>query len=174
MIMTDKIYNHPVLSATLPEWISQAFPLLLAFKNSKENNVISLVANIIPAPRFKSAASMPTCKGLRQDLMDCLLSSDCVKTHTLKECLAEDSSIPDECRKLQKFHRICIRGLVWIYVLLIDTFISSWTSAIALLASKATDAAQSHLIIHFQSKYFKLILVCMVIHFRLRAFLSSL
>ena len=40
---------------------------------------------------------MPTCKGLRQELIDCLLTSDCVLVHkrSLKECLSQPTSNDD-------------------------------------------------------------------------------
>ena len=68
---------------------------------------------------------MPTCQGLRAELMDCLLISDCVVIDgkSLKECLKGDpeqikkdgpeaDGVPEKCRQIQRAHSICIRGLV--------------------------------------------------------------
>jgi cytochrome c oxidase assembly factor 5 len=68
---------------------------------------------------------MPTCKGLRQELIDCIMISDCVMKDkkSVKECLQGDSAkvqregpeadgVPEKCRQLQRAHLICMRGLV--------------------------------------------------------------
>jgi cytochrome c oxidase assembly factor 5 len=61
---------------------------------------------------------MPSCKGLRQEVVDCILTSDCVlrDKRSLKDCLstdANDDSVPDKCRQLQRAHMICVRGMVY-------------------------------------------------------------
>lgn len=68
---------------------------------------------------------MPTCKGLRQEVIDCILLSDCVVVDgkSVKECLIGDrdlcnrkgdgaDGVPDRCRQLQAAHKICIRGML--------------------------------------------------------------
>jgi len=68
---------------------------------------------------------MPSCKQLRQEVVDCILLSDCVvkDKHSLKECLQGDpervkrdgegaDGVPEKCRLLQKAHLICVRGMV--------------------------------------------------------------
>ena len=47
---------------------------------------------------------MPTCKGLRQELIDCLLVSDCVMKDgkTVKQCLEGDAEF------LKKYGKIII------------------------------------------------------------------
>jgi cytochrome c oxidase assembly factor 5 len=71
---------------------------------------------------------MPTCKGLRRELIDCLLISDCVvvEKKSAKECLQGDSDrisrygpggdgVPEKCRQIQRAHQICVRGLVSVH-----------------------------------------------------------
>ncbi|PKY45568.1 cytochrome c oxidase assembly factor 5 [Rhizophagus irregularis] len=59
---------------------------------------------------------MPSCKELRQELVNCMLKSDCVliKRNTVKECLqpehAED--VPKECQSIRKSLFECRRGLL--------------------------------------------------------------
>ncbi|EDV20577.1 Cytochrome c oxidase assembly factor 5 [Trichoplax sp. H2] len=55
------------------------------------------------------------CAGLRQELIDCLLASDCVQKHgrTPKECLKkENQGVPYECRTLQNSFFECKRSLL--------------------------------------------------------------
>ena len=69
---------------------------------------------------------MPTCKGLRQELIDCLLVSDCVLKdgRQIKQCLDLDADgVPDKCRLLQRAHSICIKAMVNI-IFLIDIYYS--------------------------------------------------
>lgn len=61
---------------------------------------------------------MPTCKGLRKEVVECLMVSDCVLTNkrNVKECydlgVNESSEVTEKCQKLIKSHRICIKGLL--------------------------------------------------------------
>jgi hypoxanthine-guanine phosphoribosyltransferase len=85
---------------------------------------------------------MPSCKNLRQELVDCVLISDCIirDGKTLKECVnilktaegiviisyssktntrahiagasEEETGIPDKCRIILRAHQICVKGMV--------------------------------------------------------------
>ncbi|KAI3650939.1 hypothetical protein MP228_004420 [Amoeboaphelidium protococcarum] len=68
---------------------------------------------------------MPTCKGLRQEVVDCILLSDCVvkDKKSVKECLVGDQErvdkygpegdgVPEKCRQLQRAHDVCLKGLL--------------------------------------------------------------
>ncbi|XP_064607566.1 cytochrome c oxidase assembly factor 5-like [Liolophura sinensis] len=56
------------------------------------------------------------CSGLRDDLKECLLKSDCVRVHgkTPKECLMlkNDPNIPEECYSLRRAFYECKRSLL--------------------------------------------------------------
>uniref|UniRef100_T1IQD0 Cytochrome c oxidase assembly factor 5 n=1 Tax=Strigamia maritima TaxID=126957 RepID=T1IQD0_STRMM len=55
------------------------------------------------------------CAGLRADLRDCIMQSDCVKIHkkSPKECLAtKDLTVPDECHQLRQAFFECKRSLL--------------------------------------------------------------
>ncbi|XP_025086911.1 cytochrome c oxidase assembly factor 5-like [Pomacea canaliculata] len=58
----------------------------------------------------------PACVGLREDLRECLLKSDCVRKNgkTPKECLrlGNDPSIPSECQSLRTAFFECKRSLL--------------------------------------------------------------
>ncbi|KAI8854295.1 cytochrome c oxidase assembly protein PET191-domain-containing protein [Chytridium lagenaria] len=48
---------------------------------------------------------MPTCQKYREDLIECLAASDCVKNgRSVKECLDPkyNDSVPGDCRKAQR------------------------------------------------------------------------
>ncbi|TPX51830.1 hypothetical protein SeMB42_g00495 [Synchytrium endobioticum] len=59
---------------------------------------------------------MPSCKRLFDDLVGCLLESDCVvkSNHTVKECLDKkhDHQVPNECRLLQESYFACKRSII--------------------------------------------------------------
>lgn len=59
---------------------------------------------------------MPSCKSFYEDLVTCLLKSDCVRKEgrTVKECLQREhnDSVPEECRHLQKSFVECKRNMV--------------------------------------------------------------
>ncbi|KAF0457892.1 Cytochrome c oxidase assembly factor 5 [Gigaspora margarita] len=59
---------------------------------------------------------MPSCKEIREELVDCLLKSDCVvvKRHTVKECLQFENSadVPKECQSIRRSFFECRRGLL--------------------------------------------------------------
>jgi cytochrome c oxidase assembly factor 5 len=68
---------------------------------------------------------MPSCKGLRQEVIDCILSSDCVikQKKSLKECFRGDreladregpgaDGVPEKCRQLQRGHLLCVKSMV--------------------------------------------------------------
>jgi len=56
------------------------------------------------------------CDGLREDLKNCLVNSDCVQKHgmTPKQCLMlhDDPSVPDECVKLRMQFFECKRSML--------------------------------------------------------------
>ncbi|RHZ77034.1 hypothetical protein Glove_186g55 [Diversispora epigaea] len=57
-----------------------------------------------------------SCKEIRQELVDCLLKSDCVvvKRHTVKECLQTENTddVPRECHSIRRSFFECRRGLL--------------------------------------------------------------
>ncbi|XP_067141677.1 cytochrome c oxidase assembly factor 5 [Centruroides vittatus] len=56
-----------------------------------------------------------SCKGLREDLRECLLATDCVRIHkkSPKECLlSQDASIPERCYVLRNGFFECKRSLL--------------------------------------------------------------
>ncbi|GBC06182.1 hypothetical protein RclHR1_06670022 [Rhizophagus clarus] len=59
---------------------------------------------------------MPSCKELRQELVNCMLKSDCVliKRHTVKECLQPEhvNDVPKECQSIRRSFFECRRGLL--------------------------------------------------------------
>ncbi|KAL5011395.1 hypothetical protein ScPMuIL_009946 [Solemya velum] len=64
----------------------------------------------------ESGKTKPACHGVKEDLKECLLKSDCVTKlgKTPKECLmlGNDPSVPDECRGLRVAFFECKRSLL--------------------------------------------------------------
>ncbi|EDO35361.1 predicted protein [Nematostella vectensis] len=64
------------------------------------------------APDAKRAKS---CAGLRSELKECILKSDCVVKHGMRpsECLkAESAGVEDDCRRVQYAFFECKRSLL--------------------------------------------------------------
>ncbi|CAO3620478.1 unnamed protein product [Mucor fragilis] len=60
---------------------------------------------------------MPSnCQEIRQELIECMLKSDCVlkKRNTVKECFKEEHKpdVPDECLSIKKSFAECKRGMI--------------------------------------------------------------
>ncbi|KAI9190714.1 cytochrome c oxidase assembly protein PET191-domain-containing protein [Polychytrium aggregatum] len=59
---------------------------------------------------------MPSCKAFFDDLVSCLLESDCVlvQRHSVKECLLKeyDDSVPRKCRLAQQIYLDCKHSTV--------------------------------------------------------------
>jgi cytochrome c oxidase assembly factor 5 len=60
---------------------------------------------------------MPSsCKDIRQELVDCMLKSDCVlkKGNSVRECFKEEHAddVPKECHSIRKSFYECRRGMV--------------------------------------------------------------
>ncbi|KAI9260220.1 cytochrome c oxidase assembly protein PET191 [Sporodiniella umbellata] len=59
---------------------------------------------------------MPSsCQEIRQELIDCMLKSECVlKGKTIKECFQSEhkSSVPEECHSIRKSFAECKRGMI--------------------------------------------------------------
>ena len=60
---------------------------------------------------------MPSsCKEIRQELIECMLKSDCVliKRNTVKECFKEEhkADVPAECQSIRKSFAEFKRGMV--------------------------------------------------------------
>ncbi|KAI8389296.1 cytochrome c oxidase assembly protein PET191 [Blakeslea trispora] len=60
---------------------------------------------------------MPSsCKEIRQELIECMLKSDCVlkKRNTVKECFKEEhkADVPAECQSIRKSFAECKRGMI--------------------------------------------------------------
>ena len=56
-----------------------------------------------------------SCKGLREELIQCLQQCECVREHgkTVKECLQRDApGVTSECRALQSSYFECRRGML--------------------------------------------------------------
>ncbi|KAL7747597.1 hypothetical protein RI367_007038 [Sorochytrium milnesiophthora] len=57
-----------------------------------------------------------SCKDLRQEMIDCILKSDCVVKHnrSFKECLQRDhdAEVDSQCRLLQRSYFECKRGML--------------------------------------------------------------
>ncbi|XP_005106925.1 cytochrome c oxidase assembly factor 5 [Aplysia californica] len=53
------------------------------------------------------------CEGIRDDLLECLLKTDCVmkEKRTPRDCMS-DPSIPDECNKLRVAFLECRRSML--------------------------------------------------------------
>lgn len=68
-------------------------------------------------PQYTFASSMPSsCKEIRQELIECMLKSDCVlvKRNTVAECMKEENAkdVPSECHSIRKSYAECRRGMV--------------------------------------------------------------
>lgn len=64
---------------------------------------------------IENQARSEPCGGLRKELKECLLASDCVKLHGLKPsgCLdANAAGVDEECRKVQYAFFECKRSLL--------------------------------------------------------------
>ncbi|RKP22615.1 cytochrome c oxidase assembly factor 5-like protein [Syncephalis pseudoplumigaleata] len=61
---------------------------------------------------------MPSsCKDIRQELIECLLQSDCVlrQRHSVKECLQDEqlrNTLPERCLTIRKSYYECRRGIL--------------------------------------------------------------
>ncbi|RUS17288.1 cytochrome c oxidase assembly protein PET191-domain-containing protein [Jimgerdemannia flammicorona] len=59
---------------------------------------------------------MPSsCKEIRQELVDCMLKSDCVlKGHTIKECFQPEHTddVPAACQSIRRSFFECRRGML--------------------------------------------------------------
>ncbi|KAI9349945.1 cytochrome c oxidase assembly protein PET191 [Pilaira anomala] len=60
---------------------------------------------------------MPSsCKEIREELIECMLKSDCVlkKRNTVKECFKEEhkADVPSECLSIKKSYGDCRRGMM--------------------------------------------------------------
>lgn len=60
---------------------------------------------------------MPSsCKEIREELIECMLKSNCVliKRNTVKECFKEEhkDDVPSECLSIKKSFGDCRRGMV--------------------------------------------------------------
>ncbi|KAJ2541877.1 Dephospho-CoA kinase (Dephosphocoenzyme A kinase) (COAE), partial [Coemansia sp. RSA 1933] len=60
---------------------------------------------------------MPTCEGIRDEYIQCLLRSECVfiQRHSVKECITDKklaALVPDECNSLRHSLFECKRGLL--------------------------------------------------------------
>ncbi|KAI9502281.1 Dephospho-CoA kinase (Dephosphocoenzyme A kinase) (COAE) [Coemansia spiralis] len=60
---------------------------------------------------------MPTCEGVREEYIECLLRSECVfiKRHSVEECIKNKdlaTLIPDKCHSLRQSLFECKRGLL--------------------------------------------------------------
>ncbi|KAI9137607.1 cytochrome c oxidase assembly protein PET191, partial [Paraphysoderma sedebokerense] len=58
-----------------------------------------------------------SCKQIRQELIDCILASDCIKKHpgrTFRDCLKSehDDEVDYKCRMLQRSYFECRRGML--------------------------------------------------------------
>lgn len=61
--------------------------------------------------------NMPSsCKEIRQELIECMLKSDCVliKRNTVQECFKEEhkADVPSECLSIKRSFAECKRGMV--------------------------------------------------------------
>lgn len=64
---------------------------------------------------------MPSsCKEIRQELVDCMLKSDCVlkQGNTVRECFKEEHAddVPKECHSILKSFYECRRGMVSLFL----------------------------------------------------------
>ncbi|KAJ2781138.1 Dephospho-CoA kinase (Dephosphocoenzyme A kinase) (COAE) [Coemansia interrupta] len=60
---------------------------------------------------------MPTCDGIREEYIQCLLRSECVfvRRHSVEECIKNKdlaSMVPERCQMLRKSLFECKRGLL--------------------------------------------------------------
>ncbi|ORX88481.1 hypothetical protein K493DRAFT_236556 [Basidiobolus meristosporus CBS 931.73] len=59
---------------------------------------------------------MPSCDNIRQELVNCMLKSDCVlvERNPIKECFKPQHAdkVPEECQQLRKSFSACKRSLL--------------------------------------------------------------
>ena len=75
---------------------------------------------------------MPTCTGVRQEFIECILNSDCVliKRNSVQDCVKNKGLkeyVPEKCRLLGQSLFECKRGLVRLYIITAHLYLRSTT-----------------------------------------------